>query len=133
MYCGFCRDSTGLRVRHLCVQAGPWLTLMLQSLPEYGWNDTYSSGKYINDVKYMSSHVLCWPRVPELLKTGHKFNLIDKLDRIAQVVTKTKWPTSHLLGTEDNPPRGWIVKREHSDIARHVIIPKTARSVVSVN
>jgi hypothetical protein len=53
-----------------------------------------------------------------------------KLDWIANVVTQTKRPGSILLEGDAKPPQGWLVKREHSDGARHVKFPKTRKDVV---
>jgi len=64
---------------------------------------------------------------------GHKFNLISQLDSIAMEVTKTQRPRSILLEAEDVPPTGWLMKREHSDGARHIIFPKLSKSVAKGN
>jgi hypothetical protein len=107
--------------------------LVLVSLQEYEWDSHYSSTHYIEDVKYMSENVLCWPRVPEMLKYGYKYNMITKLDRIAKSVTHSKRPESRILEAKDAAPKGWIVKREHSDTARHVIFPMTSRSTIKLD
>lgn len=108
---------------------GLTVSLFVNSQPEYEWDENYTSSRYIDDVKYLSSHVLCWPRVPELLEMGKKFNWIRQLDHIAEEVTKTKRPSSILLEDGDAPPKGWLMKREHSDGARHVVFPNNRRSV----
>jgi hypothetical protein len=33
------------------------------------------------------------------------------------------------LQAEEDPPQGWLIKREHSDTARHVIFPRNAKSI----
>ena len=63
---------------------------------------------------------------------GWKSYLIGKLDKITDAVTETKRPHSVLLGGTAIPPRGWLVKRENSDGAHHVIFPKNAKSLVSI-
>lgn len=105
-----------------------WLTVTsLNSQASYGWDDAYTPQAYIDDVKYLSTHVLCWPRVPELLELGLKFDLIRKLDDIARRVTHTKRPRT-ILTNPRNPPQGFVLKREHSDSATHVILPKNGRT-----
>ena len=99
----------------------------------YGWDEGYTKEHYIEDIKYLSARVLCWPRVPELLQYGRKFDLINKLDSIASRITKTHRPRSILLSGEDErPPRGWVIKRERSDGARHVHFPKNGKATVTI-
>ena len=67
-----------------------------------------------------------------MLEAGWKSYLIRKLDKIADTITKTQRPRSILLEGTAIPPRGWLVKRENSDGARHVIFSKSVKSVVSI-
>ena len=67
-----------------------------------------------------------------MLEAGQKSYLIRKLDKIADTITKTLRPRSILLEGTAIPPRGWLVKRENSDGARHVVFPKNVKSVVSI-
>jgi hypothetical protein len=107
--------------------------LFLNSLPEYGWDDEYDFEDYVDDVKYVANEVLCWPRVPELLDYASKYNLIRKLDKIAETITHTERPRTILMGAKDEPPKGWMVKREHSDGGRHVEFPRSSKSKVMNN
>jgi hypothetical protein len=65
------------------------------------------------------------------LEFGLKHDLVEKLDSIAGSVTGTKRPKSLLLQANENPPLGWLIKREYSDAARHVIFPRNAKSVAA--
>ena len=67
-----------------------------------------------------------------MLEAGWESYLIRKLDKIADTITKTQRPRSILLEGTVIPPRGWLVKRENSDGAHHVVFPKNAKSLVSI-
>ena len=94
----------------------------------YGLGDAHAKKCYIQDVQYFSSRVLCWPRVPELLASGRKSDLIRKLDDIS-LITETKRPQTIRLHNRQRPPKGYLIKRDQSAWSKHVFFGQDALTV----
>jgi glutathione synthase/RimK-type ligase-like ATP-grasp enzyme len=73
----------------------------------------------------LSSYIPVWPPVNELIHASHKLDLINDLDVIARVCTKTPRPTTRPLRSPSDVGTNNVTKREGSDCGNTVSLPRS--------
>jgi hypothetical protein len=84
--------------------------------------------EYLRNLRWLSSYVPVWPPVNELIHASHKLDLINDLDIIAHLDTKTPRPITRPLRSQCDIDHLHVTKREGSDCGNTVGLPGSHRS-----